>query len=103
MKEWDLPSEVTLQDIKFEQIKEDQLDMMKSMTGSFEAIFSKRSRNFRKLNLHERSLSESELKELIQSDYTFLKRPVLIWNDKIFVGNAKNNVAQAKEAIDLER
>lgn len=91
--------DVEFQDIKSKKISPEQLEEMREMVNSYEELFSKRSRNFRARGLHEQSLSEDELKNLILEDYTFLKRPVTILNDKIFVGNAKKTIESLKEAL----
>ena len=36
------------------------------------------------------------LKDYCLSHYSFLKRPVLLFNRKIFVGNSKKNVEEAE-------
>ena len=101
IKELDLSSDVVLQDIKTAAITEEQLEGMKALSGSYESLFSKRSRKYREWDLHEKTLSEDEMKALILKEYTFLKRPVLIWEDKIFVGNTKKVVEEAKLAVRL--
>jgi BirA family biotin operon repressor/biotin-[acetyl-CoA-carboxylase] ligase len=53
-------------------------------------------RALRELGLNEKTLSEKEYKKYILKEYTFLKRPVLIFNDQIFIGNAPKVVASAK-------
>lgn len=92
-------SDVHLQDIKTESITEDQLKAMHSLTGSYEALFSKRAQLYRQRNLNEQTLSEEDYKNLILEHYTFLKRPVMLVENKIFVGNSKKVVAQAVEAF----
>lgn len=99
IKELELPADVALQDIKAEAITESQLDEMKELSGSYESLFSKRSRQYRARGLHERSLSESEMRSLILEEYTFLKRPVLLLDNQIFIGNTKKVVEQAKETL----
>lgn len=89
----------TLQDIKTEAMTETQVDEMKSLAGSYEALFSKRARLFRQQGWHEKQLSESDFKKLILEHYTFLKRPVIFVNDQIFVGNSNKVVEAAKAAI----
>ena len=88
-----------LQDIKTEAITSDQLEVMHQLAGSYEALFSKRAQLYRQRNLKEQSLSEEDYKNLILEHYTFLKRPVMIVNEKIFIGNSKNVVAQAVAAF----
>jgi len=88
-----------LQDIKTEAMTEAQVDEMKNLAGSFEALFSKRARLFRQQGLHEKQLSETDFKKLILEHYTFLKRPVIFVDNQIFVGNSKKVVEAAKAAI----
>ncbi|AZQ62342.1 hypothetical protein EI427_08845 [Flammeovirga pectinis] len=87
------------QDIKTEQITEEQIDEMKALSGSYEALFSRRSRQFRPMGLHEKQLSEDDYKSLILKEYSFLKRPVILANDNIFVGNSKKEIERAIAAL----
>lgn len=81
-----------LQDIKTEPITTAQVEEMAKKAGSFEAIFSRRAMKFRAMGLHERNLTEDDYKSLILEEYTFLKRPVILYGDEIFVGNSKKVV-----------
>ncbi len=90
-----------LQDIKTEAITEKQIDQMQALAGSYEALFSKRARLYRQKGLHEKELSEADYKNLILEQYTFLKRPVILVGDQIFIGNSKKSVAAAQEALHL--
>lgn len=99
IKELQLPEGFELQDIKTEAMTEKQVQQMKDLAGSYEALFSKRARLFRQQGLHEKQLSEADYKKLILEHYTFLKRPVVLFDNQIFVGNSKKVVAAAKEAI----
>ena len=101
MKEWAVDDSFELQDIKKEKITADQIDQMIKMAGSAAALFSKRAMKYRSMGLHERDLSESEMRQLIMEEYTFLSRPVLILGDTIFVGNSKKVVAAAKEKLQV--
>ncbi|AXT61595.1 hypothetical protein D1816_14965 [Aquimarina sp. AD10] len=92
-------SDIILQDIKTEEITNDQLNEMQQLAGSYEALFSKRARLYKERDLKNQALSEDDYKNLILEHYTFLKRPVIILNDQIFIGNSKKVVAAAKEAI----
>lgn len=87
------------QDIKTEPITPQQIDEMKTLTGSYEALFSRRAMKYKSMNLTEKTLSEDDYRQLILEEYTFLKRPVFIVNDTIFVGSAKNNVAALAEKL----
>ena len=50
----------------------------------------------KKLNLNINLLDENDFKKLLLSHYSFLKRPVLLFNRKIFVGNSKKNIEEAE-------
>ncbi len=99
MKEWNVDDSFELQNIKVEKMTGAQVDQMIEMAGSASELFSKRSMKYRAMGLHERDLSEAEMRQLIIDEYTFLKRPVLILGDSIFVGNSKKVVATAAEAL----
>lgn len=99
LNELDVPSSFILQDIKTEKITEEQLDEMQRLSGSYESLFSKRARLYKERDLKNKELNEENYKDLILEHYTFLKRPVIINNDEIFVGNSKKTVAAAKESI----
>ncbi len=80
-------------------ITEAQLNELKKMTGSFEALFSKRAVLYREMNLKDKSLSESDYQKWILKEYTFLKRPVIVFEDQIFAGNEKATIEAAEKAI----
>jgi len=55
-------------------------------------LFSRRARKYKELGLKDQTLTEEDYKNYILSDYTFLKRPVIIDKDKIFIGSDKKNL-----------
>jgi len=100
LKEINPGKDVVLQDIKTEPITEDQLKEMKALAGSYEALFSRRAQLYKSMGLKDKPLTEENYKNLILEHYTFLKRPVIIVDDQIFIGNSKKIVEQAKEALN---
>jgi arsenate reductase len=88
-----------MQDIKFEKITPAQLDEMQKMAGSYEALFSRRAMKYKELGLKDKKLSEKDYRQFILEEYTFLKRPVVIINDQIFIGSEKKNVEALKKAV----
>lgn len=88
-----------MQDIKFEKITPAQIDTMKKMAGSYEALFSRRAIKYKEMGLKDKMLSEKDYRQLILDEYTFLKRPVVIIDDKIFIGSEKKNIAALKKAV----
>lgn len=99
LNQLEVPDSFIQQDIKSEKLTEEQLDEMQELAGSYEALFSKRARLYKERNLKNEELDEGRFKNLILEHYTFLKRPVIINNDKIFIGNSRKTVAEAKESI----
>lgn len=89
----------TLQDIKTESITEPQLEEMAALSGSYEALFSRRSRQYAAMGLKDKSLGEADYKKLILQEYTFLKRPVAILDGEIFIGNSPKEVERLKAKL----
>ena len=85
----DLIADFEKQDIKTDQMTFDQIDAMKERSGSYESLFSRKAMKYRSMGLGDKNLSENDYRKLIQEEYTFLKRPVFIVDDQIFVGNSK--------------
>ena len=88
-----------MQNIKEENITASQLDEMKKMAGSYESQFSRRAMKYKELGLKDKELEEKDFRKFILEEYTFLKRPVVIINDKIFIGSEKKNVEALKDAV----
>jgi len=91
-----------LQNIKEYNIDAKTLDWIAEKSGGYEAIFSKRAMKYRSMGLNEMTLSEKDFRKYMLEEYTFLKRPYVIIDDEVFVGNAKKTVAAAKAALDAQ-
>lgn len=76
-------------DIKQEPLTEEVLENMYSLSGSYEALFSKRAQLYKQRNLKNQKLTEEDFKSLILEHYTFLSRPVFIISGKIYIGNSQ--------------
>ncbi len=87
------------QDLKKEPLTEAQVDELAKLAGSYEAIFTRRSRQYRALGLHELELAEADYKKHLLQHYSFLKRPVFVIDGEIFVGNAKKNVESVAQKL----
>lgn len=96
IKELNLPDDVIMHEIKSNPISEDTLDELKKLAGSYEALFSKRAQLYKTEGLKDKQLTEFDFKHYILKHYTFLSRPVLVYNDKIFIGNSAKTVEAAK-------
>jgi arsenate reductase len=100
LNELEPSSTYILKDIKQDPITEEQLDEMYELAGSYESLFSKRAQLYKERGLKNEKLVDVDYKNLILEHYTFLKRPVVINNDKIFIGNSKSTVEAAKNTIN---
>jgi arsenate reductase len=100
LKEWGRGiAKFEMQEIKTDPITPEQIDEMKALAGSYEALFSRVALKYRALGLHEKKLTEKDYRKYILQEYTFLKRPVMINDGKIFIGNAAKVVAAAKASL----
>ncbi len=97
--ELQLPSSFIKQDIKVQGITEDELEELYNLAGSYEVLFSRRAQLFNERNLKDEELLDEEYKALLLEHYTFLKRPIIVNNDKIFIGNSPKTVEAAKKSI----
>jgi arsenate reductase len=99
LKELNLPEDFIKQDLKTNPISEEELDKLYQFSKSYEALINKRARLYNERDLKNKDLKESDYKNLLLEHYTFLKRPVLINEQEIFIGNSKKVVAAAKDSI----
>lgn len=92
LKEMDT-SNYILQEIKTEPITVNQLEELYNLTNSYEVLFSKRAKKYKQMDLKNQNLTEKDYRQLILDEYTFLKRPVIVNEKEVFVGNTKKQVA----------
>ena len=88
-----------LQEIKANPVNTLQLEEMYKFSNSYEALFNKRSKLYKEMNLKSETISEAGYRQYILDEYTFLKRPVFIVDDAIFIGNSKKVVEELKLRI----
>lgn len=86
-------------DIKSEGIVAADLDRMAELAGSYEALFSRRAMKFRSMGLADKALTEQDYRQLILDEYTFLKRPVFLFDDEVTAGSAKAAVEAARKLL----
>ena len=99
LKELNLPESTKLQDVKHEPISKTQLQALYQITQSYEQLINKRSRVLQALNKAGKTLDEMGYKQLLETEYSCLKRPILFWNNTYYLGNAKQTVAAMQEAV----
>ncbi|MBK7110020.1 MAG: ArsC/Spx/MgsR family protein [Chitinophagales bacterium] len=87
------------QDIKTEKITPAQIDFLANRAGGYAPLFSRVARKYTELNLKNQQLSEMDYRNYILEDYTFLKRPVVVIGENIFIGNAANNIKNVRKQL----
>lgn len=90
-------SDWELRELKSSLITEEELAQMYEHTQSYEALFSRRSTQIKARDIDVKSLEEKDFKNLILEHYSFLKRPVFLTDQEIFVGIDKKNIEKLEE------
>lgn len=85
-------NDLVFHDIKQNPITGHELEKMHALSGSYEALFSKKAQLYKSLGLKDQLLSETDYKKYLLEHYTFLSRPVFIIDDKIYIGNSQKNI-----------
>ena len=76
------------------------LDQWAKLAGSYQALFSKKAIKYKTMGLKDKVLTEADYKKYILSDYTFIKRPVIVVGKKIFIGHAADQILGAQAALN---
>ncbi|WP_372746489.1 arsenate reductase family protein [Lutibacter sp.] len=95
LKEMDTSAYI-LQEIKTEPITVKQLDELYSYTKSYEVLFSKMAKKYKQMDLKNQKLHENDFRQLILDEYTFLKRPIIINETEVLIGNSKKIIPISK-------
>ena len=99
INELQLPSEFIKHEIKQQEITVKELEALRDLAGSYEALFSKRAKLYQERGLKGENLTEEDFKRFLLEHYTFLKRPVIVNEGQIFIGNSKKVVESAKASL----
>ncbi|OUL62159.1 arsenate reductase family protein [Flavobacterium sp. AJR] len=92
-------NDLVFHDIKQNPITETELEEMHQLSGSYEALFSKKAQLYKSMDLKNKSLTEADFKKYILEHYTFLSRPVFIIDEKIYIGNSQQNILQVMRVL----
>ncbi|WP_293875478.1 ArsC/Spx/MgsR family protein [Flavobacterium sp.] len=93
------PDRLEFHDIRQDPITAIELEEMHSLSGTYEALFSKKAQLYKSMDLKNKSLTEPDFKKYILEHYTFLSRPVFILDDKIYIGNSQKNIIEVIKAL----
>ena len=86
-------------DIRQHPISEQELDALYQLSGSYEALFSKKAQLYKEKDLKNKSLTELDYRQYLLEHYTFLSRPVFIISDKIYIGNSQKNILEVTKLM----
>ena len=75
-----------IRDIKNNPLTREEIVNLSAMLGGADDLFSRRAIKYREMKLSERELTEREMIDLMEGEYTFLKRPILVIGDKVIAG-----------------
>lgn len=92
-------NDLVFRDIKQDPLTTEELDEMHQLSGSYEALFSKKAQLYKSMNLKDKSLTEEDYKKYILEHYTFLSRPVFVINNAVYVGGTQQNMLQVMKAL----
>lgn len=96
LKKFDL-SDWELRELKTSPLTQNELAEMYQRTNSYVALFSRRSTQIKLREIDVNSLEEEDFKTLLLDHYSFLKRPVFLTDDQIFIGNEKKNIENLEQ------
>lgn len=102
LKSLNLSSDFQIQDIKETPLTAEDLEKLKSIAGSYEDLFSRRAKLYKEMGLKNEKLSERDYRNLLEH-YTFLKRPVIVYGQEIFIGNSSKTIERVNIAISNEK
>jgi arsenate reductase len=86
-------------DIKQNPVSVEEVEQMQQLSGSYEALFSKKAQLYKSLDLKNKTLTEDDYKKYILEHYTFLSRPVFIIDNTIYIGNSQKNIIEVIKAL----
>ena len=92
-------NDLVFHDIKQDLISIKDLEEMRQLSGSYEALFSKKAQIYKSMDLKNKSLTEDDYKKYILEHYTFLSRPVFIIENKIYIGNSQKNILEVLKVL----
>ncbi|MBK8620692.1 MAG: arsenate reductase [Saprospiraceae bacterium] len=95
-----LPQEnLILINIKDTPPDEKILNTMVRLAGSYESLFNFRAQLLKDLPPEDKPVKEEDFKKHLLEHYTYLKRPVTLVGNKIFIGNAPETTKLLSECL----
>lgn len=73
-------------DLKTDRLSADEVRGLAERVGGVDKLFSRRAMKYRAMGLHEREVPEDEMLRLMEEEYTFITRPVVVSGDRATAG-----------------
>ncbi|MCT4664325.1 MAG: hypothetical protein N4A45_03705 [Flavobacteriales bacterium] len=88
--------------LKDQPISKELLDHILNQGIALDDLINRRSRKYQSEGWGKKDLSKEAFYELLLQEYTLIKRPILLDQNRVFVGNSKKVVAAMKEYLENE-
>lgn len=72
--------------LKENPLSREEVETLAKQLGGADEVFSRRAIKYREMKLQSRELSDAEMLDLMASEYTFIKRPVLVSGERAIAG-----------------
>lgn len=82
----------SFRDLKTDPLTGAEVRELASAVGGPDRLFSRRARKYRAMGLHERELGEEEIVRLMEEEYTFVTRPVVVAGTEGVAGFAPRRI-----------
>lgn len=76
-------------DVKENRLSKKEVEKLVKLVGGEDKLFSKRAMKYRSMGLNEMDLSNEDLLNYMVEEYTFIRRPVLVYGDIALAGFSK--------------
>lgn len=84
--------DIEYREIKTNPLSEIEIDDLANLASGYENLFNKRAKLYKEHQLKTQNLTELDYRKWLNNHYTFLKRPVLVIENKIHIGNNQKSL-----------
>ena len=89
-----------LREIKSKAVSSSEIEEIYNLSElSYSELFNKRARKYKEIKDQLETADDKEYKSYITQEYTFLKRPVIVYQEQVFAGNAKKTIEQMLNSV----
>ncbi len=90
-----------LREIKSKPISTSEVEAIHKLSElNYSGLFNKRARKYKEIKDQLEAADDDTYKLYITQEYTFLKRPVIVYQDQVFAGNAKKTIEHMLSTVN---